>query len=218
MTDESDQLLRHANYVGSIQFSLEDGCLHGRVLHINDLITYEGDTLPQLQAEFKQVVDGYLEHCRSIGKQPDKPYTGSLNVRLGAERHRGLIEMSVQRKRSLNTLLCEAVDALLAGAQPGQEAEGGAVLARPAAIIKQAALMQPKAAFYLVATSDRSATGPFVIVKNSAARIGTQRLLPARTVGKAAGQNVTLSDTDTQGGEAYMPTTTGVSRHNQIKH
>lgn len=218
MNDEGAQLLRHANYVGSIQFSLEDGCLHGRVLHINDLITYEGDTLAQLQAEFKQVVNDYLEHCRTIGKKPEKPYTGSLNVRLGAERHRGLIEMSVQRKRSLNTLLCEAVDGLLADVQLDREPEGYAAFARPATTLAPTALKQAIGGMYLVAHSVTSATSPHVVFENAAAFVGTRRLLPVQTAVEAAGQSVTLSDTEVTGGEAYMLATVDRSSRNRIKH
>ena len=44
MTTASSALLKFKGYTGSVEVSLEDGCLHGRLLHIDDLITYGGNT------------------------------------------------------------------------------------------------------------------------------------------------------------------------------
>lgn len=119
MTTESDRVLRHAGYTGSIEVSVEDGCMHGQVLHTHDLITYEGETVQELVEAFRTAVDGYLQHCRVVGKAPDKPYTGSFNVRLGAERHRWLVEAAHARGCKLNEVVCQAVDALRAQADAG---------------------------------------------------------------------------------------------------
>lgn len=104
------ELLRHAGYAGSVEVSIEDNCLHGRILHINDLITYEGESVDEIRKNFTDAVDDYLRHCREIGKNPDKPVTGSLNVRLGEDRHRKLLELSLIERTSINEVICVAVD------------------------------------------------------------------------------------------------------------
>lgn len=108
--DRQATLMSHAGYQGTGEVSLEDGCLNGRVLHINDLITYEGGTVGELVEQFKAAVDDYLAHCREQGKQPDKPYTGSFNVRLGPERHRRLVDSAEAAGISLNEQLCRVID------------------------------------------------------------------------------------------------------------
>jgi predicted HicB family RNase H-like nuclease len=80
------------------------------VLHVNDLITYEGDTVAELVEQFNGAVDDYLAHCREVGKQPDKPCTGSFNVRLGSDRHRRLVESAEAAGVSLNEQLCRVID------------------------------------------------------------------------------------------------------------
>lgn len=105
--------LRHNGYTGSAEVSVEDGCMHGRILHIDDIVTYEGQTVPELAREFAAAVDRYLAHCRAIGKSPDKPYSGSLNVRLGPDLHRAAAEYASENEMNLNEAICKAVGALV---------------------------------------------------------------------------------------------------------
>jgi len=105
--------LTYKGYTGSIQASVEDGCLHGRIQFIDDIVTYEGETVPEISAAFQGAVDRYIAHCKETGKQPNKPYSGSLNIRIGQERHRSLAQRAFRQKTSINDLVCQAVDGLL---------------------------------------------------------------------------------------------------------
>ncbi len=113
----ADNELKYCGYTGSIEVSIEDGCLHGRILFIDDIVTYEGQTVGEIAAAFRESVDRYIAHCKETGKQPNKPYSGSTNVRIGQERHRALAQLAFRRKSSLNDLICQAVDMLLEGKQ-----------------------------------------------------------------------------------------------------
>lgn len=66
------ELLSHKGYNGSIETSVADDTLHGKILFINDLVTYEAQSVAQLKAEFADAVDDYLETCSAIGKKPEK--------------------------------------------------------------------------------------------------------------------------------------------------
>ena len=57
--------LSHKGYTGSIEVSLEDNCLHGRVLFIEDIVTYEGETVDDLATSFKDAVDRYVTYCKN---------------------------------------------------------------------------------------------------------------------------------------------------------
>lgn len=110
--------LLHKGYTGSVDVSLEDGCLHGRVLFVNDLITYEGATVPELDAAFKDAVNRYLEHCKTVGKRPDKSCSGNLNVRLGADLHRKAASAATHIGCSLNDFIVKAVEAAVDPGEP----------------------------------------------------------------------------------------------------
>ena len=78
----------YKGYTGSIEARPEDGCLYGKVLFVNDLVTYEAQTIPELEKEFKKSVDDYLDACKKLGREPVKQFKGSFNVRIGKELHK----------------------------------------------------------------------------------------------------------------------------------
>ncbi len=72
------ETMKFKGYHGSVELSIEDDCLHGRLLGIADIITYEGNTINEIKAAFKEAVDDYLQHCKEIGKSAEKPYSGKV--------------------------------------------------------------------------------------------------------------------------------------------
>lgn len=65
--------LKYKGYEGSVEYSEEDNILHGRVLFIRDLISYEGSSLEELKSDFRGAIDDYLTGCEDMGIDPDKP-------------------------------------------------------------------------------------------------------------------------------------------------
>ena len=106
---KNSKLLKYKDYSGSVDFDLESGILHGKILFINDTITYEASTLPELQAEFESAVEDYLETCATIGKEPQKAYSGTFNVRIGPELHREAVIYSMNNNLKLNEFCREAI-------------------------------------------------------------------------------------------------------------
>lgn len=65
--------LNYKGYTGSMQVSIEDNCLYGRVLLIDDLITYEGQTEEEVLTAFQESVDHYLRTCAEQGLSANVP-------------------------------------------------------------------------------------------------------------------------------------------------
>jgi len=101
--------LNYKGYFGSVEFSDKDDVFHGRIIGINDHITYEGDSVKNLRRDFKSAVDEYLETCAELGKEPEKAYKGSFNVRIEPALHRQLAVYSLSHGKSLNTTVAEAI-------------------------------------------------------------------------------------------------------------
>lgn len=57
----SDKTFRYKGYYGSIEFSITDYCLFGRIKSISDTILYGAETLAELEAAFREAVDHYLD-------------------------------------------------------------------------------------------------------------------------------------------------------------
>ena len=101
--------LTHKGYTGTIDVSIEDDCLHGQILFIDDIITYEGDTVDDIKSSFKEAVDHYLAYCKETGKPANKPYSGTFNVRVGQDLHRKAVEIAYHRGIKLNDFVTQAL-------------------------------------------------------------------------------------------------------------
>lgn len=99
----------HRGYLGSCEFSLEDDCLAGKILFINDLIVYDAETVKALRESFVKAVDDYLEFCSEIGKDPDKSFKGSFNVRVDPDLHREVALCGVRQGKGLNDVVKDAL-------------------------------------------------------------------------------------------------------------
>ena len=105
--------LSYKGYYGSVEYSGEDNIFHGKIIGINDRITYEGDSVKTLQKDFISAVDEYIETCRELGKNPEKTYKGSFNVRIEPALHRQLVIYSISNRKSLNSAVEEAIRSYL---------------------------------------------------------------------------------------------------------
>ena len=102
-------LLEYKGYYGSVEYSSEDVLLYGKVLGINSLISYEGESVAELQQDFEGAVDDYLEVCAENGTEPEKTYKGSFNVRIAPQLHKKLSMYSISQNKSLNATVEEAL-------------------------------------------------------------------------------------------------------------
>lgn len=105
--------LSHLGYTGSIEHDLKDKCLFGQLLYVNDIITYQGDTIAELEASFTEAVTEYIQTCREIGKLPEKPFSGTFNVRIKPEVHRKLAYKAAETGATINQLVSQAVETLV---------------------------------------------------------------------------------------------------------
>ena len=97
-----NKVMEYKGYQGSVDFSLEDRVLHGKILHINDLVTFEAESIAALEEAFREAVEDYLEFCEEEGVDPDKPCSGTFNIRVGPDIHRRLSLVAARTGVSLN--------------------------------------------------------------------------------------------------------------------
>ncbi|WP_063332082.1 type II toxin-antitoxin system HicB family antitoxin [Marinomonas sp. TW1] len=109
----SKKYFEYKGYTGSIDFSIDDSVLFGKIEFINDLVNYEAATLEELKSEFILAVDDYLETCKEINKQPEKTMSGTFNVRVGENIHKKLAVLSFKEDKSINDLVKSALNAYL---------------------------------------------------------------------------------------------------------
>lgn len=114
MTMPRTDILDYKGYVGSIDSDMEAGLLHGTVHGINDVIHYEAQTLHGLEQAFRESVDDYLAFCEASGDKPERPYSGKFQARVGSELHRRAASVAAARSISLNDLVKQALEQVVA--------------------------------------------------------------------------------------------------------
>ncbi len=106
--------MNYQGYVGSVEFSEADGIFFGKVLGVRALISYEGRDASELVADFHGAVDAYLALCEAEGKEPEKAYKGSFNVRISPELHKQIALCAMEANVSLNSFVESALQSKVA--------------------------------------------------------------------------------------------------------
>jgi predicted HicB family RNase H-like nuclease len=108
-------VLEYRGYHARIEFDAEDQLIVGEVLGISDSLSFHGESVSEITAMFHQSVDNYLELCAACGKDPEREYKGTFNVRISSELHRRAALCAAENGQTLNQLVGDAIDRYLSG-------------------------------------------------------------------------------------------------------
>lgn len=103
-------ILSYKNYNGTVKYSIDDKCLYGKVSELESLLSYEGDLMRELETDFRNVIDGYLNDCEERGVQPELPYKGTFNITISPDLHRMIATYAIEHGKSLNAAVEEAIE------------------------------------------------------------------------------------------------------------
>ena len=104
-----NNMMEYRGYIGSVEFSENDGLFYGKVQGIRSLISYEGKDAEALVSDFHGAVDDYLALCEARNQEPEKAYKGSFNIRISPELHKQAAICAAARQTSLNNLVESAL-------------------------------------------------------------------------------------------------------------
>ena len=74
-------MLAYKGFLGSIEWDVESKLLHGKILFVSDLVTYEAKDETELCREFEAAVEDHVTTCKQLGRKPPKPFSGKLSVK-----------------------------------------------------------------------------------------------------------------------------------------
>jgi predicted HicB family RNase H-like nuclease len=102
-------MIKHKGYLGTVHYNAEDRIFYGKIEFIRSLVSYEGRDADSLEASFREAVEDYLATCAELGREPEKSFKGSFNVRIAPELHERVMIAAAQHGLSLNRFVAEAL-------------------------------------------------------------------------------------------------------------
>lgn len=100
----------YKGYVGEVEYDDEHKIFSGSVINTRTVITFQGTSVEELNKEFQLSIDDYLEWCKEDGIDPEKPYSGRLNVRLKPVTHQRAAVKAKTMGISLNSFIEKAIE------------------------------------------------------------------------------------------------------------
>jgi predicted HicB family RNase H-like nuclease len=58
-------VLTYKGFIGSVHYNSKDRVFFGKIEGINDLVTFEGTTVDELENGFRFMVDEHIKDCQS---------------------------------------------------------------------------------------------------------------------------------------------------------
>jgi len=95
--------MEYKGYIGKVEYDDAAGILHGEVINLRDVITFQGDSVQELRQAFQDSVDDYLNFFAERHEEPEKPYSGTFTVRVNPELHRDISLQAKLTNQSLNS-------------------------------------------------------------------------------------------------------------------
>ena len=84
-----------------------------KIIGIKSLLSYEGQSVQELEHDFHTVIDEYLEDCKERNVEPEQSYKGTFNVRISPELHRTVAVYAIEHSKSLNSVVEEAIEKMV---------------------------------------------------------------------------------------------------------
>jgi predicted HicB family RNase H-like nuclease len=110
-------LMHYKGYEAVISLDPDAGILHGEVINLRDVITFQGRSVDELTKAFADSVEDYVEFCRERGEEPEKPFSGQFVVRTEPELHKAITVAARRAGTSLNKWVTATLSAAVEAAE-----------------------------------------------------------------------------------------------------
>ncbi|QBB72216.1 type II toxin-antitoxin system HicB family antitoxin [Pseudolysobacter antarcticus] len=118
--------MSYKSYTASMSFDAEDKIIVGRVLDIDDIISFHGESVTEFETNFRMVVDDYISACEKLGAAPEKPASGKLMLRVAPNVHAAALKAAARSGVSLNKWAEQALSAASRKASGQKQTRGQA--------------------------------------------------------------------------------------------
>ena len=103
-------MIEYKGYIGHIAFDDEANFFHGEVINTRDVITFQGRSVDELRQSLQDSVEAYLAFCAKRRREPNKPFSGKLLVRLTSEQHRKIFIAAARKHENINKWVAHTLE------------------------------------------------------------------------------------------------------------
>jgi predicted HicB family RNase H-like nuclease len=100
-------MMKYKGYIGQVAYDEKAKIFHGEVIGLKDVITFQGESVKELENAFKESVSDYLEFCRERDEAPEKTFSGNIRVRMDPKLHASIAREAARNGVSLNDLITQ---------------------------------------------------------------------------------------------------------------
>ena len=104
-------IIEYKGYVAKVDYLPDTKELMATSVNIRDVITAVATDAHDLEREFQESVEVYLESCAEDNVDPERPFSGRFNVRMAPELHQKAVLLASSENRSLNDLIVDSLRA-----------------------------------------------------------------------------------------------------------
>lgn len=112
--DQAMTTMNYDGYEAIVEYDDDAEIFHGEVINLRDVITFQGQSVGELQQAFRDSVEDYLAFCRERGEEPEKPFSGQFLVRTDPALHRAMFTAAKRSGTSLNKWIISALERAVA--------------------------------------------------------------------------------------------------------
>ena len=102
-------MMEHKGYIGKVEYDYDAHIFTGSVINTKAVITFQGTSVGEIEREFVNSVEDYLNWCREDGVSPEKPFSGRFNVRIQPSLHQQAVVAAKSLNLSLNGFIEKSV-------------------------------------------------------------------------------------------------------------
>jgi predicted HicB family RNase H-like nuclease len=104
--------MTHDGYVATLEFDEETGVISGVVQNVRATLHFQGETVAQVRAAFVDAIADYRDWRAAEGREPEKPYSGTLSLRSPPDLHRRVAVAAAGAGKSINGFIAETLQSV----------------------------------------------------------------------------------------------------------
>jgi predicted HicB family RNase H-like nuclease len=94
--------MSYKGYTTRMDFDTDDKIIVGRVVDLDDIITFHGTSVAEFEEAFHTALDGYISACQQLKQIAEKPASGRLMLRIEPSIHASALRRASEAGQSLN--------------------------------------------------------------------------------------------------------------------